>query len=102
MEAVKKKEAFEGQLRVWWVPQVPMDPFTMLVKSIPHAVLLLDALARYDLFQLEKRIKPDYSNAGGLEVFEGGEWVSWEVDGFDNPREYLDYLAENGLLEEQL
>lgn len=50
----------EGDLRVWWIPQVPMKPFYVLVQNVREACLLLDALAEYDLFQFAKRIKPDY------------------------------------------
>ncbi len=73
-----------GSLRVWWIPQVPMTPFRQPVSSVAEAKLLLDTLARYDAFQLEHRVKPDYSNAGGLEVFEDGEWTDWyDEDGND-------------------
>jgi len=67
----------EGELRVWWIPQVPMKAFRVAVKSIREARLVLDALANYDIFQFENNVKPDYCNAGGLEVFESGEWSEW-------------------------
>ena len=63
--------------RVWWIPQVPMNPFYIPVRTTEEAVKILDTLAKYDLFQLANNIKPDYSNAGGLEVFEDGEWCEW-------------------------
>ncbi len=66
-----------GDLRIWWIPQIPGKPFIVPVRDIADAKLLLDTLARYDQFQFENRIKPDYSNAGGLCVFEEGEWVDW-------------------------
>ena len=66
-----------GSLRVWWIPQVPMQPFRVEVATVREAKLLLDTLAKYDIFQFENRIKPDYCNAGGLEVFEDGEWCEW-------------------------
>lgn len=72
------------ELRVWWVPQMPMKAFHVPVRDIREAHLILDALARYDTFQFENNIKPDYCNAGGLEEFEGGEWLEWEdEDGND-------------------
>ena len=46
--------------------------------------MLLDTLANYDMFQLQHRIKPDYSNAGGLQIYlpdeglDGDFWVDWE------------------------
>lgn len=73
-----------GSLRVWWIPQVPMKPFHVAVNSVHEAKLLLDTLAKYDAFQLENNIKPDYSNAGGLEIFKDGEWCDWvDEDGND-------------------
>ena len=66
-----------GQLQVWWIPQVPGKPFMVPVKDTEQAILLLTAPADYDKFQYENRIKPDYCNAGGLSVFEDGEWTDW-------------------------
>ena len=68
----------DGDLRVWWIPQVPMESFKVLVKDIETGQWLLNILAQYDLFQLEHRVKPDYCNVGGIEIFEDGEWR--EVD----------------------
>lgn len=69
-----------SEMRVWWIPQVPMKAFHVPVKTLGEAKLILNTLANYDLFQLENKIKPDYCNAGGLEVFENvedGEWSEW-------------------------
>jgi len=79
----------EGDLKVWWTPQVPMQAFEVSVETLSAAGLLLDTLAKYDAFQFENNIKPDYCNAGGLVVFEGGEWVDWWSEnglGFDEWR----------------
>ena len=74
------KETKEGTLRVWWIPQVPMNnPFRVVVENINEAILLLNALGNYDLYQLKNNIKPDYSNVGGLEIFENGEWLEYET-----------------------
>ena len=66
-----------GDLQVWWIPQVPMKAFTVSVTSISEAKKILDVLANYDIFQFTSNIKPDYSNAGGLNVWEDGEWIDW-------------------------
>ncbi len=55
-----------GDLQIWWIPQIPMQPFTVPVSTVAEGVKILDVLAKYDLFQLKYRIKPDYCNAGGL------------------------------------
>lgn len=77
----------EGSLRVWHIPQVPGKPFHVPITGpmpISTAIDVLDTLARYDLFQYENKIKPDYANAQGLEIFEDGEWVEWtDDDGYD-------------------
>lgn len=44
-----------------------------------------------ELFQYEQSVKPDYCNAGGLNVFEDGEWVEWHNDAGDD----IDYLLCN-------
>ena len=66
-----------GALRVWHIPQVPGKAFRVPVASVDEAKVLLRALAQYDLFQYENRVKPDYCNAQGLEVFEDGGWCEW-------------------------
>ena len=67
----------EGDLQVWWIPQIPMKAFQVSVKTVDEACLLLVTLSEYDKFQLKHKIKPDYSNAGGLTIFEDGDWVEW-------------------------
>lgn len=67
----------KGDLKVWWVPQLPGEPFHVAVASPVEARKVLTVLADYDLFQFENKIKPDYSNAGGLDVFDGNDWVEW-------------------------
>ncbi|MDB5437966.1 MAG: hypothetical protein JWM33_393 [Caulobacteraceae bacterium] len=80
----------DGDLRVWWIPQVPIKPFLCPVADLPQAALLIEALARYDAFQFENNIKPDYCNAGGLSVFEDGEWSDWsDEETGDDFREWL-------------
>jgi hypothetical protein len=91
-----------GSIRIWWVPQVGMKSwFSAEVPSIEEGVRLLDTLAKYDIFQLENKIKPDFCNAGGLQhwVADTGEgspgWVDWsdEESGEDDPRRYLEEKA---------
>jgi len=89
----------KGDLRVWWIPQIPMDPFYVFVNTPEEAVLLIDAFAKYDLFQFKNNIKPDYCNAGGLQVFdEEGDWSEWCGNEDEDPEdihEYSERLAES-------
>lgn len=82
-------EPNDNDLRVRWIPQVPGKPFHAPVKDIEEAKLILRTLADYDLFQLFQNIKPNYSNAGGLEVYglvncTDYGWSEWENDDGDD------------------
>ena len=67
----------EGDLRVWHVPQIPMEAFYVNVDSVEEGLFILEILSEYDLFQLCKNVKPDYSNCNGLQEFDGLEWCDW-------------------------
>lgn len=88
-----------GDLRVWWIPQVPMTAFFVPVGSLQEGVKIMDVLADYDRFQFEHRVKPDYSNVGGIHEFDAedhtdspdGSWIDWfdEETGEADPVVYL-------------
>lgn len=59
----------EGNLRVWWIQNPPAKPELYPVQSTDEAIAKLKELEERDL-----REPSVISNAGGLEVFEGGEW----------------------------
>lgn len=94
------------KLRVWWIPQIgaKIPMFFVEVSSLAEGVKIMDVLADYDQFQLDNRIKPDYSNVGGIQMFDTrdtedspeGSWVDWCDDetGEDDPREFLESLVE--------
>lgn len=80
----------EGDLRIWWIPQIPGKPFHQAVSSLDEAKLVTDILARYDAFQLVNNIKGDYANAGGVQIFEDGEWCEWyDPEEGDDFRTYM-------------
>lgn len=86
MTLFSKRQPVVGDLRVWHCPQIPCTPFHRPVRSLVEAKNLIEALADYDLFQLQNNIKPDYCNASGLERYEAdageGEpgWCEWYDD----------------------
>ncbi len=96
------------KLRVWWIPQVPMQPFYVPVSSVEEGIKIMAVLAEYDLFQYDNNVKPDYANAGGLSLFDPeddtdgpeGSWVDWFYEDADNwyddPEEYLRDKAIQG------
>lgn len=81
MTAVDPSQPWPHPLRVWWVPQIPGTAFRTTVDTPKEAKLLMVTLGKYDLFQFEQRVKPDYSNAGGVEEFLDGEWL--DVDEYE-------------------
>lgn len=91
-ELVKKRK-----MRVWHIPQVPGKPFYVPVENEKEAKKFLDALAGYDIFQFNNNIKPDFSNASGVEVFdeEANEWCDWYIETQDDYFEDIDEFLEN-------
>ena len=98
-EKATVKETMIGELRVWWIPQVPMEPFYASVGTLREARLLLDTLADYDLFQIENRIKSDFSNVGGLQVFssDAGDGEAGWIDWYDQEGRSIDELEAGEL-----
>lgn len=96
------------KLRVWWIPQIPGKPFYVPVSSVDDGVLILKTLTDYDKFQFEANVKPDYCNAGGLEMQstpdDPNSWEDWydEEFGFDDPFEYLQFLEQTFPCSEEL
>lgn len=66
--------------RIWHVPQMPMKAFYFEVPDLATARILVEAFALYDLFQYENRVKGDYANASGIQVWEDDEWVDVDED----------------------
>lgn len=83
-------------LRVWHIPQVPMKPFHVYVDTVQEAAKVIDVLARYDSFQYQNGIKPDYCNAQGLEEWDDkyGEWYEWYNEDGLNIKEYIEKFSE--------
>lgn len=81
-----------NKLRVWHVPQMPMETFRVPVDSPEEAIKILKVLWDYDSFQYENDIKPDYSSASGLEEFVDNEigWYEWYHPELD--ADIIDYV----------
>ena len=62
-----------NDLRVWYIPQVPMPAFFYKVDSIEDGVKILDAICQFSNFEFENNVKPDFSAVGGIS--------RWEEDG---------------------
>lgn len=86
------------EMRVWWIPQVPGKPFNVEISTVDEGVKLCKVLADYDLFQYVNKIKPDYSNMGGIEFFDAKKadcWVSVDPDDEDDLSELRRLAGEH-------
>ena len=86
-----------SKLRVWWIPQVGIEEaFFVPVETVEEGKKVMDMLATYDAFQLQNRVKPDYTNVSGLQMWdeEEKEWCNWymetESDFFEDVDEYCE------------
>ena len=77
---MKTPKPKKDDMRIWWIPQIPGLEFHVSVSTPSEAKKIINVLADYDIFQFENKIKPDYCNAGGLEVFQSGQWLEWYDD----------------------
>ena len=87
-----------SKLRVWWIPQVGIEEtFYVPVSTAEEGKKTLDLLAAYDAFQLQNNVKSDYTNVGGLQMFdeEEGEWNDWYLETEDD---YFDDVVNLFLL----
>lgn len=73
--------ATNQKYRVWYVPQIPMEAFFYETDDLGTAQTVLDALAGFASFEYDNNLKPDYADAGGIELYD--EEYGWE--------EYSDY-----------
>lgn len=85
--------AKEGDMRVWWIQNVPNDPAYYPVLTPNAAKKVLENLANRDLALGEEIV---FSNAGGLQVFEGGEWVDWWSDDGQDIDEWEPEVLDHG------
>jgi hypothetical protein len=75
-----KKREESVKMRVWHIPQIPGKAFKVNVKDEVEARKIIDILSMYDQFQFQERIKGDFSNICGVEVFnnKSKEWEDYE------------------------
>lgn len=76
------------KFRIWWIPQVGIgNTFYIPVDSILEGAKVIEILIKYDQFQFDNKVKPDYCNVGGLQYYDEKteEWSDFE-----------DYFEEDG------
>ena len=88
------QEHIEGDLRLFYIPQVPMKPYFVYMTRrdgqtdaalLEQTLFTLNAVVGLSIFEYDNNIKPDYSDVAGIERFEDDEWChvdesEYEVD----------------------
>ena len=91
---MKDGQLENGDLRVWYIPQVPSNnPFYVFVSSPEMAGKVISLLISFSDHEHQNHIKLSYTDASGLEVYEDGAWSEWySEDGAD-----IDEFTEDGV-----
>jgi len=76
-----------ARFKAWYIPQVPMKAFEVECATADEAQRVLDLLTDFSMFEADNRVKPDYSDAGGV--------VEWD----ETEQEWCDYDADDELRE---
>lgn len=69
------------QFKIWYIHQVPSEPFERDVPDAATGQLILDTIYALALFQFEHNMIPDYANTGGVVYLdEDGEWSDYDAE----------------------
>lgn len=69
-----------SKYKVWYIPQIPMKAFEYETDSLEVAKAVEEALEMFSCFEFQNNVKPDYSDAGGIQKWneDDHEWWDWE------------------------
>lgn len=94
----------ENDIKVLYIPQVPMPAFEVLFTEATHPYLsykqrvqvasaTLDVLAEFSEFEYQNRVKPDFSDVGAVTRYEpdGEGGFDW----FDLDETEIEYILES-------
>lgn len=78
-------EPEEGDLRIWYVPQVPMPAYTRSIESVEEGFKTLEVIYELAIFEFENKVKPDFCNMGVVARYEidgagGFDWYDVDED----------------------
>ena len=72
----------EGDLEMWFIPDIPGKEFRWKVDSGAEAEKLIEVLAAYNRYLHRRGLMDDYeADASGVEIFEDGEWTEFYGEG---------------------
>ena len=70
------------RFRAWYVAKMPMKAFTVETTNAIDAEKILDVLEDFSLFEIQNNVKPDYAEAGGIDIWdeEYQEWTDYHPE----------------------
>lgn len=86
-------EPTEGDLRVFYIPQVPMAGYTVDIPRrvgaedaayLEQATFVLDTIIGLSIFEFDNNIKPDYSDYAAILRYEDGDWNDVDEEEYEN------------------
>jgi hypothetical protein len=72
-----------SRFKVWYIPQVPGTEFEVETEDLRTAAVVLETLRNFSLFEFDNRVKPDYSDAGGVAEWYEDEQEWWDIDDYE-------------------
>lgn len=69
-----------SKFKAWYIPQVPMKAFEAERGTAEEAQAALDLITDFSIFEFDNKVKPDYSDAGGVVVWDEyeQEWIDYD------------------------
>jgi len=87
------------KLRIWYIPQIPWDPFYKEVDSIIEWAKLLHTIYSFSQFEFKQKVKPDYSDAWWMEELnENWDWGEWEDENWEDIDSFIENIWLNNYL----
>lgn len=70
------------KFKAWYIPQIPMKAFEVVVDTATEAQAALDLLINFSIFEYDNKVKPDYCDSGGIVVWDEADqdWTDYEHD----------------------
>lgn len=71
-----------ARFKAWYIPQIPMTAFEVEKPTASEAQAALDLITDFSIFEFENKVKPDYSDVGGVQEWDetDQEWIDYEPE----------------------
>jgi len=84
----------KGTLKIWWLSNQTSDGFHYFVRDLNEAVATLNLLSKYDAYRQRRLNDKSSYRIGGLEVWDGMQWVEWYDENDYSINDYLSHYED--------